>query len=351
MKDTVWLHIGTPKTGTTAIQNTLDGYDDGVTRYARLMRPNHSLAVSALFRESEGARISMRNQGITGAAAEKWTADARARLMEDLNSPARQLVISAEGLANFQTDDLVRLRDAIAPHTRAFRVLAYVRDPLGFASSMFQQSVKNGKSAFVLPDLAYRPRLEPALQVFGRDAMEVVRFDNDSLPHSDVIADFCVRTQIDRSRLHPKPANTRLSAMATGLIYGFNQLPDAKEGTKARFHARYKLIERLGAALPGKMRLDPDLIRQAVAQDDLNWLAETWGVDFRAGLRAARHEPADIGSESDLLLARDAARPGLERLAAQRLIRSKGRSIDEIVLRLYRAEIIRQGLISLVRRR
>ena len=348
MKDTVWLHIGTHKTGTTAIQNTLDRYDDGTTRYARLMRPNHSLALSALFRDSKGAMNSLRNQGITGVAAEQWTAAARAKLMEELNSPARQLVISAEGLANFQADDLVRLRDAIAPLTRTFRVLAYVRDPLGYASSMFQQTVQNGKCAFVLPDLAYRPRLEPALQVFGRDAMEVVRFERDGLADGDVIADFCARTRIDRSRLHPKPANERLSAVATGLIYGFNQLPEATPGTKARFRARFALIGRLAEVLPGKLRLDPDLVRGFVDPADLDWLAECWGVDFRAGLASAGPKAGDIGSENDLLRAREAARPALEKLAARWLIRSHGRSIDEILLRLYKSEIARQTLIGVL---
>jgi hypothetical protein len=351
MKDTVWLHIGTHKTGTTAIQNTLKDYDDGTTRYARLMRPNHSLALSVLFRDPKGSMNSLRNQGITGAEAESWVAAARARLMEELDSPARQLVISAEGLCNFWAEDLTRLRDIIAPHTRSFRVLAYVRDPLGFASSMFQQLIKNGKGAFVLPDLAYRPRLEPALQVFGKDAVEVVRFDKSNLPGGDVIADFCARIGIDRSRLRLEPANERLSAAATGLIYGFNQRPESKLGTKARFRARYALIERLAEALPGKLRLDPDLVRSRVERADLDWLAETWGVDFRPGLSAAGPEPGDIGNEADLLAAREAARPALERLAARQLIASKGRSTDDLLARLYKVETVRQTLFGLVRGR
>lgn len=351
MIDTVWLHIGTHKTGTTAIQNSLNGYDDGATRYARLIRANHSLAVSALFRGTTSSAIAMRNQGFTGAAAEAWIARARANLDEDLNGPSRQLVISAESLCNFNVEDFARLRDAIAPHARAIRVLAYVRDPLGFASSMFQQSIKNGHKTFSLPPLGYRARLEPSLRVFGKAAMTVVRFDRASLLDGDVIADFCKRVGIDRSRLTEVVANERLSPDVVGLIYAFNQTEASKLGTQARFHARYRLIERLGQILPGKLRLDPDLVRGKVKPADLDWLADTFGVDFSAGLRKAVHEPGDIGSEADLMAAREAARPGLEQLAARRFVRSRGRSIEQILQGLYQREILRQSVIGLVRRR
>jgi hypothetical protein len=351
MKDTVWLHIGTHKTGTTAIQNALDLYDDGTTRYARLMRPNHSLALSALFRDTKGSQVSLRNQGITGAEATSWVASARAQLMADLASPARHLVLSAEAMCKFRADDFARLRDTLAPHTKSFRVLAYVRDPLGFASSMFQQSVKNGKSAFELPDLAYRPKLEPALQVFGRDAVQVVRFDASGLMDGDVIADLCARIGIDRSRLRLQPANERLSAEAIGLIYGFNRQPESKLGTKARFRARYALIDRLAEALPGKLRLDPGLVRSRIDPADLGWLAETWGLDFRPALASADAEPGDIASEADLMTAREAARPVLQKLAARWLISARGRSTDELMARLFKAETTRQMLIGLLRGR
>jgi hypothetical protein len=304
----------------------------------------------ALFRDAERCKVSLRNQGITGAAAETWISTARARLKEDLGSPARQLVISGETMSSFETADFERLRDAIAPHTRAIRVLAYLRDPLGFASSMFQQMVKNGQKTFSVPDLKYRPRLEPALRVFGLDAVDVVMFDKDTLPGGDVITDFCARIGIDRSRLTNKIANERLSAATIGLIYGFNQLAESKIGTKARFRARYALIERLAVALPGKLRLDPDLVRKRVDPADLDWLAETWGVDFRPGLLSAAHEADDIGNLSDLMAARESARPALEQMAARRLIRSRGRDIDDIMLRLYKSQITRETLKGLVRR-
>ncbi len=48
-KELVWLHIGTHKTGTTAIQTGLKSFDNGVTRYARMGSANHTAVMSALF--------------------------------------------------------------------------------------------------------------------------------------------------------------------------------------------------------------------------------------------------------------------------------------------------------------
>ena len=48
----VVIHIGHGKTGTTAIQEALHGYQDSSTRYACFPEVNHSGPMSAIFRKN-----------------------------------------------------------------------------------------------------------------------------------------------------------------------------------------------------------------------------------------------------------------------------------------------------------
>ena len=72
MKDTIWLHIGTHKTGSTALQRSLATYDDGTTRFARLGTPHHSAPMAILFRSRPEHNATLRQKGSAVPRPKRW---------------------------------------------------------------------------------------------------------------------------------------------------------------------------------------------------------------------------------------------------------------------------------------
>lgn len=344
MKDTVWLHIGTHKTGTTAIQSSLSRYDDGNIRYARLGLPNHSIPLETVFRGNPEQNGNLRKKGITGAAAHAYAAEVRRKLQAELDGPARVLILSGETLSLFSTGQMRNLKAAIEGSCREIRVLAYVRDPITFASSIFAERIRNGGHQFALPDLGYRTRLEPSIQIFGRDAVEVVRYDRRHLRNGDVIDHFAHRTGVNRTRLAAPRGNERLPARAAAALYFWNRTGDAVVNSRSRLRARNEMIRALAVAMPGVLRLAPDLIRKSVDPGDVAWLAETFGIDFAPELAAAKPGPDDIAGEDDLRRLRDEALPELRRIGGRFRRADPDALVSAVFARKLRLEHVKQPL-------
>ena len=356
MKDVVWLHIGTHKTGSTALQRSLASYDDGTTRYARLGTPHHSAPMAILFRNRPEQNATLRQKGISGPKAEAMAKATRARLLAELQGPARNLIISGEGLSQFPQPAMQDLANFLKDHARQIRILAYVRDPVSYASSMFCQEVKYGRKDFKLPDLRFRRRLEPSLLVFGQDAMEVVAFDRSALQGGDLFADAARRMGTDARKMRRSVANESISAEALALLYFWNRCPDSAMGSRPRLRARHKLISVLGRAFPGRIGLAPALIAPLLDPADLGWLQQTFDIDFSAALSQACLSPqeTDISDEADLAALRLRALPKLQALArrygAPSAMDDPDRLVGQINATLIRRETWKAPLVSILRR-
>jgi hypothetical protein len=339
MKETVWLHIGTNKTGSTAIQLGLRDYDDGISRYARLGRVNHSVPMSILFRHAPAENSNLKKAGKTPEEAEAIAAQARQYLISEMDGPAKALIISAESMSDFSDPAMCRVAAFLAPRTKRVRVLAYVRDPAGYASSSFQQRVKGGSSDLAVPRLTLRNRLEPSIRAFGSGAMEVVAFNRETLGSAGVLTDAARRMNLNVSPAEDTIANASLSPGAVGLLYFWNRSPDSATGNQIRANARTQLIAELGKTLSGRFRLSPDLVRPLVDASDLKWLFETFGIDFRGAMDKESPSASDIASEDDLSRARDAAFPALVALLLSKGVKHSPKSPDEAMTRLFELKI------------
>jgi hypothetical protein len=276
-KDTIFLHIGMHKTATTAIQLSLQKYNDGTTRYARLGRPNHSIPLVTLF--SRGKTLNSRHARLksdreVGRDLRKRTEQT---LLAELNSPERNLILSGEGLAGLPRSGVQALHDFLTPHCRQIRLLAYVRDPISFASSALQQRIKGGSTRFQVPAPFYRRRFAKFLKVFGADAMEFVRFAPDAFCENDIIADFCHRVGIPRQNA-AEESNSSLSASSVSLLLAWNRggaLRTQAHGRSSRAPA--PVLRALEQNFPGRFRLDSHLVGQHVNLKDCEWMERKAG--------------------------------------------------------------------------
>lgn len=312
----VILHIGMHKTGSSSIQETLRGYDDGRIRYAWPGRqPNHTLHVAHLFGRRDRVHGADARRGIRDRdELSDDIAEVRAELRAALRAGGR-LILSAEAFSTMPGPGIGRLGAMLARHEAQVRVIGYARDPVSYASSGLQQRIRNNQPASRVPRPRYRHRFGKFVEVFGREAVEIVPFDRARLQGGSVVTDFLQRCGIDPASLPEQRANETMNASATRLVLDFNRSGPRAVGDRALLTARQALIGALRAADDGpRFTLPPDLAAQACERRDIAWLAGTFGIDFaRPDLPAPMQPPQEAARLAEEL----ALRPGDRALRAR----------------------------------
>lgn len=312
----VILHIGMHKTGSSSIQETLRGYDDGRIRYAWPDRqPNHTLHVAHLFGRRDRVHGADARRGISDREEISGDiAEVRADLRAALRAGGR-LILSAEAFSTMPGPGIARLGALLARHDAQVRVIGYARDPVSYASSGLQQRIRNNHVTGRVPRPRYRHRFGKFVEVFGRAAVEIVRFDRAQLKGGSVVTDFLLRCGIDPASLPEQRANETMNAAATRLVLDFNRNGPRSDGGRDLLAARQALIGALRAADDGpRFTLPSDLAAQACDPRDIGWLAGTFGIDFARPDLPAAMPPAQEAAR----MAEDLAlRPGDRALRAR----------------------------------
>jgi hypothetical protein len=279
------LHIGLHKTGSTSIQDSLQGYSAGRIKYLALGPSNHSVAIRTAFTDSphperDGIHARL---GRTAEGVAKMREDIIERLNAQLSSrDFDKFVISGEGTTQLSIASLQEFKSMALKHVDPIRVFAYVRDPAGFASSDYQQRVKTGYAGFELGKPNYRARLEKFLLVFGRENFSVKKFARDALKDGSVVMDFCDTWDIPFDASKEVRANESLSLPVVQLVHLFNREGVPSKGSPQLTKGRQVLIRSLAEHFPGRFSLPEQFRAQAFDEEDMAWLDRELGIYFPA---------------------------------------------------------------------
>lgn len=311
----VFLHIGMPKAGSASIQLSLDGFDDGRARYAHLGPPCHSSKIMACFVSEPERNTFFRRKTLDAAVIERMRRRSDADLRAEMELGRDTLIISGEAIDMLSGQDVAAMDRYFASHGHDLEVVAYVREPVGFASSAFQQSVKRDKRTFDLPRPRYRNRYEHFIKVLGAERVKLRDFRRESLTDGSVVADFAALVGLDGSRLVEVRANESLSAAAVAHLYFWNRDGGEVAWDMQQNVARNLMTDALARHFSGRFRLSRNLIREIAEPDDLDWIERTAGFPVTGELtRKDADDPDVIGSEADLAAIRDATLPQLAAL-------------------------------------
>lgn len=305
--DRIVLHIGMHKTGSTTIQRVLKGFDDGRNLYAPFEHINHSFPIYTIFSKHYLRFRAWTDSGLTDAQIEEL----RARQLQDLIAMLRRrdrqtLILSGESIGQIHAEGVAQMIDLMRPHTRKIEMICYVRAPLSFAVSSFQQRMKRYLTG--VPnrvDPQYRSRIEKFIELLGRENVTIRLFDRSSLMNGDVaqdFADFCGITLPERAAVE---ANSSLSAPALKLLYHFNRERFLKAGDDVLSKAREQLISRLARSYADGPRIELERFSPLAVFDDVEWLRQTCGIDFvstveqtdNADLKAWLDDLSDVDPE------------------------------------------------------
>ncbi len=203
---TVYLHIGTFKTGTSSIQNFIAHNrealrDLGYFVPSSQLMGHHELPISLIrdYSDFEGVWPSFE-----GNSEQIW-----GRLIEEIDScTCDKVIISAEGfcdLANENCRDVSEhMGSLVGDYLGKYKVvvICYVRELVPYMRSMYGETIKITTRTLSFQEQVHRYaennsiHLLPSTyldffeKLFGRDAMVVKKYSRDDLVGGDVVRDF-----------------------------------------------------------------------------------------------------------------------------------------------------------------
>lgn len=302
-----------PKTGTSSIQATLakkcpEGWIIPSTGSAN---GNMSRDFSLLFEKEPLEGLPFRAtrtkyntpEAVLQLANE--TRDTFDRLLTDGSKTGRNTIFSSERACMAPEDAIVRLRDFYVTRGYRPRVVAYVRKPVSFLQSAFQQKLKTldtnlfSSNALVLK---YRFRFEKFDKVFGRENVKLKLFDPLLLKGKDVVLDFFDEIHHDLNPDHIVRTNESLSLTACAFLYAQRVLGSGYvTNVKSAAAKNAAFVAELGKFRCGKFRLKRSFVEPFIDENksDIQWMEERLGrpiLDL-----PERDDPDAVGCEEDLL--------------------------------------------------
>ncbi len=302
------------KTGSSSIQDSLAGVQTPTIRYADFFDNNHSAAMMNLFGERLEGLLHRKEVG----ASAKWPMEKLAKLQDqletELNTPQPDLIISAETLCVLEPRFVRKMHDMLSEKAQRLVVLAYVRDPVDFMSSAFQQRLKSGLSRFVPPQPNYCDRFAKFENILGRDCVHYRSFEHATQGGASIVRDFAGWVGLGEEDYTECRSNQSMSLVPAAALYAANQTfkaqAPAHKLTKARMRAAETLQQRFPYDAADRFRFSPDVCAAHLDLEDCDWMEKR--------LPKFRRDPPQSGAagrmvetEADLLGIADANRDAI----------------------------------------
>lgn len=297
------IHIGMPKTGTSSIQETLFNLGVlGAYRYADLGVANHGGIITSVFAEDPSAWHGHRVAGSSPKEVERYYQKALASLDTVRNAHGQQ-IISGEGIWHMSEMALVKLRDYFASHFEYIKIVGYVRPPITFMASSFQQLVKNhglSKLSVGAHYPPYRGKFEKFDRVFGQENVTLRLFDPKRLVGGDAVVDFCQLLGESISSENIQRVNESLSLEATAVLFAYRREGPLYAAYRSKARDNNNLVKSLVGFGSTKLSFTDLLVAPVLEQHraDIEWIEQRLGQPI---IDQGSKDAEAITSEAQLL--------------------------------------------------
>lgn len=276
---TAILHVGLHKTGTTSIQQSLRGYDDGDTRYAALGDPNHSHFFRTLFSDDHHAGWWTTDRGLSATEHRDLIVEYQSLLSRELAREHSRLVFSGEAISALDREALQRLKRYFSNHHRQITAIVFVREPLSMTASLMQERVKWGdhlqnENTDGQPlEVRVSDRVGNVVAVFGEESTRILRYEDASAGHypRGVIDYFAESVGLRPCDIPtPQSRNQSIGETTYKLLNTFFQSDIVHRKGAMLGTARWRFITMLDEAMntAGQGKLDLSAFRSKVNWED-----------------------------------------------------------------------------------
>ena len=299
-----------PKTGTTAVQNTVFRNRNLLLEKYRILYPsidaNHTNGLCIMFLPDPRTHVTVKMAGITTEReAEILRTDHFKRMERELDSAGWDtLVLNAEGLANLSMPSLVELKNWTSKYVDSWQVVYWVRHPLDFTKSLMQQMIKGGytidEMMELLPLTNFEGRISNGFRSFGKENVQLYRYEDARSSNGGVVAEYCRQIGLDKETALGISEgavfeNESMSMLATHVLDRLNkrrplfvdgQLNPLRGGTEITWVSRLK---------GSKFDLFASQKRKicTASRSDVLWLNEQFGVNYYLDVLGGDDEYAD----------------------------------------------------------
>ncbi|MFN2202523.1 MAG: hypothetical protein ACK2UO_15075 [Caldilineaceae bacterium] len=291
------LHVGAHKTGTSAIQMALAGYDDGSTLYADLGDPNHSIPIQTLFSEDH-LWAHWKRMGLSEQEHTALIKDLNRKFSGNFENRHDRVVFSGENISILDISSLKRLRVALEERGADIEIIMFVRDPLAYRVSIAAELVKQGETD-VLADhlMSIRQRYHNLLSVFGKRPA-VIKYEEIEFFNNNIVEVFSDYVGIDASRLANSSlrSNSSLTEDAFKIVLKFNKLGITHNKGKVLSEARWAFVRGVVELLSSKRPLNKKYFVQLVNPAELEFLSQLLGLGY------GKYEDLENGEDFDSYL-------------------------------------------------
>lgn len=294
------IHIGSSKTGSTAIQHSLahGGPEASGFGYPQTRGIPPHLALAALYRDFDALDPYIKACFGNAAAVEAARPAVHAEIA-GLLERCPNLVLSSEFLFDAPAERIRQLKADLLGHGIGdFRIVCYVREPAAHYLSDLQEFLKNNTDLRRFLPQSYRYRFRETLQRWEAEfpgQLSVCAFERTAFPQGNVIRDFNGRIDAFFGTVQPDaPAFTRNESLCNLALFALHrrlrQVPAldlSADGYRRRRALREALAagaRRMAAGRPARSVLHPSVARYVNRAHgaDLEWLAGEYGIRFAA---------------------------------------------------------------------
>lgn len=300
------IHFGMPKTGTSSIQDSLFSTAELDLEYLNFGKPNSSGAVINMFSIHPEFHARSIKLGLSVEDVNRLGQKHLDSLRRQLRTSSKELfVLSAECIYHMKECELRALRDEFAAHVDAVHAVGYIRSPVSYAESAFQQQVKYNFTkeldfTKLLP--RYALKLSKFDSVFGKDNVTLRLFDPERFLDKSIVKDFCRYMEVEG--FDPKRevrSNEALSQQATALLFAFNRYCGEITPSQTSMRRRRQLVASLSELSGPKLRFRGKKLEQCLDgfRRDLQWIQERMGISFPY---EAKNDKSGITCEEDMFV-------------------------------------------------
>jgi hypothetical protein len=300
--DTVVLHVGLHKTGTSSIQKTLfERVNNKLLEekdyvYPKSWHQNHSVPIYSAFCDNpENYHVNIKRRYSISKIKDINKQNLVKLETEIAKREKSKLIVSGEDISHLSYGNLNDLKDyimSISTNNVTIKVIIYVRNPISWSISTVQEQIKGGKTyqdslIHIRNNLKnyFRNKIDKFVQVFGKEYIDVYSFEEAVVHEYGPVGHFLSMLGFNNSeisRFDIIRANESISLLAGDMLSFINEkAPMIKDGKIHEKRIYGDIVPFLGIKGP-KFDVPYDFKEKLFkeCQDDIKRLKDKYGIDY-----------------------------------------------------------------------